>query len=371
MRQTVAAVGDVNLMNVGDPSVPFAKIAPLLAAADVRIANLECCLYDTPAEHSLAREGFYAPRAAGAALLHARFDAVGLANNVNYGAEAIRASCLELDRLGIAHAGAGADLAAAEAAAVFERAGVRYGFIQRTSVYWPINHAATEATPGVAVLQGNTAYQPRIYRNVAGVPPINRPGVPPVVVTWAEPESLARYLAQVRTLRTQCDILVCAHHWGLAEEVLQYQVEIAHAAIDAGADLVLGHGPHHALATEVWRGVPVYYGLGSFSFHTGHGGRKHPDWRGEMACVEFDGRRAVRAGFSLVRHNELNETERCALDAETAVVTRLETLCRAFGTRLEREGDELVYSVRHKEDGHSHRVAFDELMKRACSSPKR
>ena len=53
--------------------------------------------------------------------------------------------------------------------------------------------------------------------------------------------------------------------------------EIAHAAIDAGADLVIGHGPHYSLPVEVYRGKPIFYGLGSFSFHTGHGGREA--WR--------------------------------------------------------------------------------------------
>ena len=51
--------------------------------------------------------------------------------------------------------------------------------------------------------------------------------------------------------------------------------EIAHAAIDAGADVVMGHGPHHPLPIEFYRGRPVFYGLGSFSFHTGHLGMAH------------------------------------------------------------------------------------------------
>jgi poly-gamma-glutamate synthesis protein (capsule biosynthesis protein) len=59
--------------------------------------------------------------------------------------------------------------------------------------------------------------------------------------------------------------------------VLDYQVEIAHTAIEAGADLVLGHGPHMPLGIEIYQNKPVFYGLGSFSFEIGHGGCKHPD----------------------------------------------------------------------------------------------
>jgi hypothetical protein len=43
--------------------------------------------------------------------------------------------------------------------------------------------------------------------------------------------------------------------------------------------------PHYALPIEVYRGRPIFYGLGSFSFHTGHGGRQHEDWVGMMARI--------------------------------------------------------------------------------------
>ncbi|HTT80323.1 MAG TPA: CapA family protein, partial [Stellaceae bacterium] len=90
--------------------------------------------------------------------------------------------------------------------------------------------------------------------------------------------------------------------WGLGEEVLDYMTEIAHAAIDAGADIVIGHGPHYSLPVEIYRGKPIFYGLGSFSFHTGHGGRRHGDWIGIMATVE------IAAGASPTRVSGLCAT---------------------------------------------------------------
>ena len=45
-------VGDVNLMNVADPSVPFARLAEEMSAANVVFANLECCLYRPPGAHA-------------------------------------------------------------------------------------------------------------------------------------------------------------------------------------------------------------------------------------------------------------------------------------------------------------------------------
>src|SRR5205814_3057683 len=103
---------------------------------------------------------------------------------------------------------------------------------------------------------------------------MNRPGIPPIVVTWADRDYLADFCDDVRTLRQRADLVVASCHWGLGEEVLDYMTEIAHAAIEAGADIVVGHGPHYSLPVEIYRGKPIFYGLGSFSFHTGHGGRR-------------------------------------------------------------------------------------------------
>src|ERR1700693_5419405 len=118
-------VGDVNLMNVADAGVPFARVGETLRGADLVFANLECLLYEPPDGHSVEHEGFFAaPEIAGDALKTAGVAAVGLANTVNDGAAAITGSIERLDRLGVAHAGAGADLAAARAPAIVERGGL-------------------------------------------------------------------------------------------------------------------------------------------------------------------------------------------------------------------------------------------------------
>jgi len=51
--------------------------------------------------------------------------------------------------------------------------------------------------------------------------------------------------------------VIASHHGGLFEDVLDYQVEIAHAAIDVGADVVMGHRPHDAWAAEMYQGRPI------------------------------------------------------------------------------------------------------------------
>jgi len=342
MRQTLMFTGDVNLMNVTDPAAPFARVVDVLRSADMLFGNLECCLYATTAERSVLDEGFYAPPAAGRALALAGYHALGAANNVTYGAEAIASSLAELDRLGIRHTGAGANSAQARAAAVVERKGMRVGFLQRTSVYWPTNHEAGERSPGVAALRGHTAYQLPLHKTRPEIPPANRPGVPPVIITWADPVYLAQYREEITALKRTTDIVVASHHWGLHGDVLQYMTEIAHAAIEAGADVVIGHGPHVSLPVEIYRGKPVFYGLGNFSFHTGHGGRRHGDWVGLLACVTFEGAAPVGTAFRLVRHNDANETYFCDLDRESEAIDELAARSARLGARLLREAGELV-----------------------------
>lgn len=342
MRRSMIFAGDINLMNVTDPGGPFARVADTLRSADVLFGNLECCLYEPPAARSLMDEGFYAEPAAGRALAAAGFHIVGNANNVNYGAEPIQSSLRELDRLGIAHTGAGVDRDQARAPALIERGGLRFGFIQRTSVYWPTNHEAGEYSPGVAVIRGHTAYQLPLHKTRPEVPPANRPGVPPEILTWADRGYLAQYREELATLRKQADVVVASHHWGLYEDVLQYMTEIAHAAIDAGADIVIGHGPHYSLPVEVYKGKPIFYGLGNFSFHTGHGGRKHGDWVGMLARVVLEDRRVEKASFQFVRHNDRNETLLRAVKDEPDMLAQIAERSARFGTRLEVEGDTAV-----------------------------
>jgi poly-gamma-glutamate synthesis protein (capsule biosynthesis protein) len=135
------------------------------------------------------------------------------------------------------------------------------------------------------------------------IPPLNRPGIPPTVVTWADQQYLRWLTEDIAAARAEADFVVVSCHWGLWKDVLSYMSEIARAAIDAGADVVIGHGPHHFLPVEVYRGKPIFYGLGSFCFHTGHGGRKHGDWVGIMADLLLDGGKIAKAEFRFVRHN--------------------------------------------------------------------
>jgi poly-gamma-glutamate synthesis protein (capsule biosynthesis protein) len=337
----ITLVGDINLIGVDDPAVPFRKVAPALRAADAVFANLECCLFDPAEKRDMMRddqsgfEGLYAPPASGEALRLAGVQVIGNANNQNYGAEAILASNRRLDQLGIAHAGTGPNKTAACAPAIIERNGLKIGFLQRTSQYWPNNHEAGERAAGVAAMKAYTAYQPPYYKDNK-IPP-NRPGAPARVITWTDPDYLAEMKADVAALKAQADIVIASHHWGYAEEILQYQRELAHADIDAGADVIMGHGPHFPLAIEFYQAKPIYYGLGMFCFIRSNK-RVHRGWTGMAAHLTYEGKALAEAAFSIVRQNDATEVLFSAPAQEAEAVARIEKLSQAFGTRVALHG---------------------------------
>jgi len=335
--------GDVNLMKVGDPAVPFSFVSDEFHAAEIVFCNLECCLYRPRNGHSHENEGFFAdPIVAGEALKSGGVQAIGIANNVNYGEGAITDSIARLDRLGIAHTGAGANQAAARAPVILEREGVRFGFLQRSSVYWPTNHEAGDDAVGIAVIRGHTAYQVPMH---GGRPPANRPGLPPQILTWADKQYLQWFQEDVALLRRQADIVVASCHWGVGRDILQYMTEIGHGAIDAGADIVIGHGPHYVLPIEVYQDRPIFYGLGSFSFHTGHRGVRHGDWLGMMVRVTCDAGRIERVTSQFVRHDDRNRTVLAKLDDEAAAFDRIAQESAQLGARLIAQGDEVVIDL--------------------------
>lgn len=121
-RTHLLMTGDINLLNVDDSTEPFRKVADSLSAADIVISNLECVLGMPEQAYSIQHEGFFANPIVGAEALHlGKIAAVGLANNINYGARNILGSIATLDKAGIPHTGAGANIEAARKPVIIER----------------------------------------------------------------------------------------------------------------------------------------------------------------------------------------------------------------------------------------------------------
>ena len=331
MKHTMVLTGDVNLRNVTDPELPFARVAETLRGADVVFGNLEGCLFDSDQELPYKGGWRHAGTAGARALVSGGFHAVGCANNVTFGRQAIVSSLAHLDEMGVAHTGSGVDRASARAPVVLERDGVRFGFAQYTSVFWPVGHEAADGAAGVATVKAHTAYEPN--RRIAEMP-----GGPPTVVTWPDPESLLRLEGEVRRLRGEADVVVASFHWGISgsDETAQYQSALGRAAIDAGADLVMGHGPHVVQGIEIYEGRPVFHSLGNFTFGWE---RMSGDWVGLMVRAEVEDGKLSRVACSPVRPDSQGRTVLRSPRQEPEAVRALDRLSRGFGTTLDVSGD--------------------------------
>jgi len=339
----VMLTGDINLMNSKPGETPFRPVQAMLGAADFIASNLECSLYTPPNGHAIEHEGFFVDPALGASLLKASgIDVFGVANNVNYGEGAILGSIDTLKAAGLSYAGAGRNLFEARAPAIIEKRGVRYGFLQRSSVYWSTNHEAGDNGVGIAVIRAHTAYHVPMHRHDTRLPPFNRPGIPPLIVTWADQDYLDAFAADIAALRPQVDVLIASCHWGLSTEVLAYMPQIAKTAIDAGADVVMGHGPHKPLPLGFYKAKPIFYGLGSFSFHTGHLGMKHGDWIGVLPSLSIEAGCDPEVSFTFVRHDDNNETVPASIAEEQEPLDWLTRQSVAHGAALSVDGDRVV-----------------------------
>ena len=254
------AGGDV-APNRPNPKRTFGRLTPLLQEADLAFANIETPLARSgrPAAGKIILRG--APEMA-EALLEAQFGALCFANNhaLDYGEEAFFETLDQLDRFSLPSVGAGKNLAAARKPCILERNGLRFGLLAYCSVL-PAGFAAGPKNAGINPLRAGTAYRPPYAPDVY-------PGVSPEIITWAKTEDLRRMAREIRSLRKKVDFLFANHHWGtsMVHDIRTFQHEIAHAAIDAGADLVLGGHPHVLQGIEYYKGRPIVYSMGNLVF---------------------------------------------------------------------------------------------------------
>jgi len=157
-------------------------------------------------------------------------------------------------------------------------------------------------------------------------------------VTWADAAYVAEFRADISALRPKVDVVVASCHWGLGREHLQYMTEFGRAAIDAGADVVIGHGPHYSLPVELHNGRPIYYGLGNLCFKQGHGGRTHANWLGMVAELSFEGGKCSGDNFRFVRHNDAYETIFCSPAEEAEALADLAARSKTCGATLVADG---------------------------------
>lgn len=84
-----------------------------------------------------------------------------------------------------------------------------------------------------------------------------------------DPKDLTGNLQQIHEAANMADLVIVSHHYNIYErgessQAPMYAVELAHAAVDAGADIYYGHGWNKMMGFEIYKGKPIFYGLGNF-----------------------------------------------------------------------------------------------------------
>jgi poly-gamma-glutamate synthesis protein (capsule biosynthesis protein) len=264
---SITAVGDVmmagsalSVIREKGVDYPFDSTRTALQSADFCIGNLEApfCTLGRPFNKTFT---FKVPPAFAPCLVNAGFDVVNLANNhiLDYGAPPFYRTLRILDSLGIASCGAGVNRDSAEAGAVLIHKGWKAAFLGFSLTY-PEQFCATFHGPGTA---------------------------------FAEESRIAR---RIGSFRPNVDLIVVSFHWGKELHAFpeSYQRSFAHAAIDAGADLVLGHHPHVLQGFEIYKGKPIAYSLGNFVF----GSESEACRESAIFTAHFDSTGFVRAEVS-------------------------------------------------------------------------
>jgi poly-gamma-glutamate synthesis protein (capsule biosynthesis protein) len=241
---TISAVGDINfgmdmlpILDAHGYAYPWAYVLELLRSTDMAFANLECTISN---RGSPVAGKTFTMRGRPEALPFMRsagIDVVSQANNHarDYGAIALLDSLAYLDQNGIAHCGAGADYTRAHEPAFLSAKGVRVAFL----AYDDIGYSGWYAG-------------------------LDYPGV-------ANADDTGQLAMDIHSAKKQADLVVVSFHWGIERQYAPdaTQRNLAHLAIESGADLVIGHHPHVVQGFEIYRGRLICYSLGNFIFSPG------------------------------------------------------------------------------------------------------
>jgi poly-gamma-glutamate synthesis protein (capsule biosynthesis protein) len=244
--------GDL-VLDAPDPDYWLSGIAPVTRSAQLTIGHLEVPHTTRGVESGTDVPAPGADPAHLAALQRAGFDAVTLAGNhiADCGPVGIADTCDSLRRLGIQFCGAGSNLKDARAPAMLSAAGWRVALLAYNCV-GPEESWASEQRAGCAYIRIDTADR----RPIAPTAPLTRP----------DPDSIALMAQDIAEAARHADLVAVALHKGIVHTpaiLAPYERAVAHAAIDAGASIVVSHHAHIIRGIELYRGKPIFHGLGN------------------------------------------------------------------------------------------------------------
>lgn len=262
---TLLATGD-NIPSREDYDTLYCHVAPLLKNADITFGQVETVLIDKSIEDlypyvaSQARMPCSSDPEVAPGMKRNGFDIVSFASNhaLDYGRVHFLNTIQYLRDAGLEVIGAGENEEDARRYSIIERDGTKIAFLGYCTIL-PQDYWAQESRPGMNPARGHTYYEQIEH---------DQPGTPCRIHSWAHKEDKARMLEDIRKAKQQVDIVVVSMHWGIhftEAEIAEYQFEYAHDAIDAGADLILGHHAHILKPIEVYKGKVIFYSLGNFA----------------------------------------------------------------------------------------------------------
>ena len=305
------ASGDITIALTGDAIITrqlrpfqepaFVRMVEIIRGATLAYTNLEVLFHEyeddvIPAE---ASGGTYmaADPAIAKELAWAGFDVVSRANNhtMDFGVGGMRATTRAVEAAGLAHAGAGENLAEAFAPAYVETPGGRVALISVASTFADAMRAGDQrmdvrGRPGLAPIRRTTTYvlpEPAFSQLAEVAAAMGTSGArdgrlrflretfvlgdSAGIQTRAHEGDLARLRAAVTDAKRQANwVIVSSHsHEGMPGErqvPAQFVQELGRAAVDAGADIVAMHGPHVLRGIEIHKGRPIFYSLANFVF---------------------------------------------------------------------------------------------------------
>ncbi len=260
MKQiSIAMVGDLILDQPGPMEPYFEQIKPVLEKQDIMAGHVETP-HCTPERAQPSCIDIQAPPSPPEHLdvLKGLLDVVSVAGNHSYdcGPNGISDTIKNLDERGISHCGTGADIYEAKKPVFISKEGINAGFLSY-NLSGPALGWATSQKAGVNYVKVQTAY----------VPVRDMPGCPAKMYTWINPEDKEMFQNEVKALKAQCDVAVILVHLGNGGDIPRleaYETEFTHGCIDAGADIIFAHHHHVLKGVDVYKGKPIYHGLGNF-----------------------------------------------------------------------------------------------------------
>jgi poly-gamma-glutamate capsule biosynthesis protein CapA/YwtB (metallophosphatase superfamily) len=252
------AIGDVIIARE-DPQSIFKYVADVLRSGDITFANCDQA-YSKKGYPYISERHVLVPDPENiSALVYAGLDVVSLANNhsMDLGPEALLDGIDSIRKAGIDVVGAGKNIVEARQPVILDRKGNKIGFLAYGCI-GPDRAQATETTPGHAPMRAYTIYKQVEYY----------PGSHPEIITVAYPDDLAEMKKDIHELKSEVDIVVVSFHWGIhfvPAQIPMYEFEVGHAAIDAGADIILGGHAHILKGIEVYKGKVIFHSLNNFA----------------------------------------------------------------------------------------------------------